>query len=385
MKERIYFDNASTSFPKAPGVGEAMCGFIREIGCNVNRGSYEDAYAAAGIVIDTRERLARLLGCAKSRNVVFTSNVTMSLNMLIKGLLKPGGHVLVSSLEHNAMMRPLVQMEKLGVSFSRIPCNGQGLLRTESAEEMIRPETKAIFCLHASNVCGTVLPVAELGRIAHAHGLICIVDAAQTAGLFPLDMRKMELDAIAFTGHKSLLGPQGIGGFAITDALAALVEPQISGGTGSISDSEEVPQFLPDRFEPGTMNLPGIFGLNAALQYLEETGITSIREKEQALAQRLWDGLQELQGVKMIGTGDYSECAPIVSVDFPAHDNADISYQLADRYNILTRCGLHCAPNAHKTLGTFPQGTVRFSMSHFNTETEVDCCIDAVNTILSTI
>ncbi len=383
LNGRIYLDNASTSFPKAPGVAAAMSTFITDIGCNVNRGSYADAYTAAGVVIETRERLARLLGCPKSRNVIFTSGVTAALNILIKGLLKPGDHVLVSSVEHNAMMRPLVQMEQHGVTFSRIPCDAQGVLQMDAVADMIRPETRAIFSLHASNVCGTLLPAALLGEIAHAHKLFYILDAAQTAGVFPLDMAVIQADAIAFTGHKSLLGPQGIGGFAVTDALATAVEPLLSGGTGSLSDSEEVPPFLPDRFEPGTMNLPGIFGLHAALGYLEETGIDAIRQCEQALARRLWDGLAGIKGVTRIGTGKLHECAPIVSVDFPGRDNAELAFLLAEEHGILTRCGLHCAPHAHKTLGTFPQGTVRFSLSHFNTEAEVDTCIAAVRALLA--
>ncbi len=382
MKERIYMDNASTSYPKAPGVAQAMRVFIEEIGCNVNRGSYADAYAATEVVIETREKLARLLGAPGSKNIIFTQNVTASLNVLIKGLLRAGDHVLVSAVEHNAMMRPLVQMEKQGLRFSRMPCDARGVLQLDAVEGMILPETKAILCLHASNVCGTLLPAAALGKIAQRHGLVFVLDAAQTAGVFPLDMAALHVDALAFTGHKSLLGPQGVGGFAITNALAARVEPLLSGGTGSISDSEEVPGFLPDRFEPGTMNLPGIYGLHKALEYIENTGIDAIRAKEQALARRLWQGLARLRGTRMIGTGDWQQCAPIVSVDFPGRDNAEISFRLADEYNILTRCGLHCAPHAHKTLGTFPQGTVRFSPSHFSREDEVDACFAAVAELL---
>ena len=382
MKNRIYFDNASTSFPKAPGVSEAMRVFMDEIGCNVSRGSYADAYTAAEIVFDTREKLAQLFGGLKSKNVIFTPNITASLNVLIKGLFKPGDHVLVSSMEHNSVMRPLVQMQKQGVRFSRIPCDEQGTLQLDTIESMIFHNTKAIICLHASNVSGTLLPAAQLGGISREHGLIYILDTAQTAGVFPLDMEAMNVDALAFTGHKSLLGPQGIGGFTLTDELAAKVEPLISGGTGSISNSEEIPAFLPDRFEAGTLNLPGVFGLHKAIEYIENAGIDFIRDKEQWLAQQLWNGLEKLIGVRMVGSRNLHERAPIVSVDFSGHDNADISFQLADKYNILTRCGLHCAPHAHKTLGTFPQGTVRFSLNHFNTENEVDICLEAIKSII---
>ena len=382
MRERLYLDNASTSFPKAPGVVESMCYFMEEVGCNVNRGSYEDAYSAAGTVIETREKLAALFGFHSIKNVVFTPNVTTSLNILAKGLLKEGDHVLVSSMEHNALMRPMVQLQKKGVALTRIPCNKQGEILLEEIEPRIQPNTKAIFTLHASNVCGALQPVSKIGDIAKKHGLFFVLDAAQTAGVFPLDMGAMHIDALAFTGHKSLLGPQGIGGFVITDELAKEIEPLLSGGTGSLSDSEEVPPFLPDRFEPGTMNLPGIYGLHAALGYLETTGIDAICEKEQRLAKQLWEGFGTIAGARRIGPDFTVPRAPIVSVDFPEKDNAEISYRLADEYNILTRCGLHCAPHAHKTLGTFPQGTVRFSVSHFSTTAQVDTCLHAMANIL---
>lgn len=384
LKKRIYLDNASTSFPKAPPVPAACAHFLAEVGCNVGRGSYDEAYSAAGVVIETRERLATLLGAPKSRNVVFTQNVTASLNILIKGLLKPGDHALVSALEHNATMRPLCQMEAAGACFSRIPCSPCGELDLDALPGLLQKNTRAIFCLHASNVCGAMLPAAALGHFAKENGLFFVLDAAQTAGVFPLDMAALHADAIAFTGHKSLLGPQGIGGFALTDALAAALTPLLSGGTGSLSDSEKVPPFLPDRFEPGTLNLPGIYGLHAALGYLAETGIDQIRTKEQALARRLWEGLAELPGVRLLGPGEnWENRAAIVSADFTGQDNAELSFRLAEEYGILTRCGLHCAPHAHKTLGSFPQGSVRFSPGHCNTEAEIDFCLRAVQQLLA--
>ena len=382
--ERIYLDNASTSYPKAPGVVENMRLFMEEIGCNVGRGGYAGAYSAGEVVYDTRERLCRLFHAPKPQNVIFTSNITASLNFIIKGMLRPGDHVLVSSMEHNAMMRPLVQMEKLGVSFDRIPCNSQGMLLLDQVEGLIRPNTRAILMLHASNVCGTVMPIREVGAICHKHGLRFVVDAAQTAGVFPIDIVDMHIDALAFTGHKSLLGPQGIGGFIIEDSLAAELDPLISGGTGSRSDSEEVPDFLPDRFEGGTMNLPGIFGLNASLQYLEKEGIGNILQHEQTLSKRFSEGLAAFDCARIAGTEDPMKRAPVVSVDFTGHDNAEIAFLLDSQYGIMTRCGLHCAPSAHKTLGTFPQGTVRFSIGPFNTPKEIDFAVDAIKAILST-
>ena len=385
MPNRIYFDNSSTSFPKAPGVSKEMQRFLDEVGCNIGRGEYEDAYSAAEVVLDTRERLCRLFHTSESKNVIFTANITQSLNMLIKGFLKPGDHVLTSSMEHNATMRPLVQMEKLGISFSRIPCDDTGMLLVDQIEPLIRPETKAIFLLHGSNVCGTIMPIEQVGQIAHRHGLKFIVDAAQTAGVFEIDMPRMQIDALAFTGHKSLLGPQGIGGFVITDELASQLTPLLSGGTGSISDSEEVPNFLPDRFEAGTRNLPGIFGLHAALCYLEQEGIETIRSREVALARKLDEALSQIPGVRIVGTRDWTRRGPIVSADFVGYDNAEVAFLLSEQFGILTRCGLHCAPSAHKTLGTFPQGTVRFSLNHFNTEQEVTCCVEGVQSVLASI
>lgn len=381
--ERIYLDNASTSFPKAPGVSSAMARFVDEIGCNVGRGSYAEAYSAMETVLDVRERLSRLFHAPGDRNIVFTANVTMSLNLLLKGLLRPGDHLLVSSLEHNAVMRPLTQLAARGVSFSRIPWDiAANTLDLDALPRLLRPNTKAVVMLHASNVCGAVLPVGQVGRFAREHGLHFILDAAQTAGVFPIHMEEMGLSAVAFTGHKGLLGPQGIGGFALTDALAEELTPLIAGGTGSRSDSEEMPAFLPDRLEAGTLNLPGIYGLQAALIYLEETGIDVIRAEETARAVQLRRGLEALPGARILGSGG-GEQAPIVCADFSGRDNAEVAFSLEDTCGVLTRCGLHCAPAAHRALGTFPHGTVRFSPGHRTTREEIAACIRAVEEILS--
>lgn len=376
--DTIYLDNASTSFPKAHGVADAMGHYLREVGCNVSRGGYRTAYDAAEMVIDTRERLAHLFGIASGQQIVFTANVTQSLNMLLKGILRPGDHVLTSAMEHNAVMRPLTQLHKQGILFDRIPCDSAGRLQVEQLEAMITPQTRMIVMLHASNVCGTLMPIQAVGGIARTHGLYFVVDAAQTAGVFPIDMPGAHIDALAFTGHKGLLGPQGIGGFAITPDMAAEMEPLLSGGTGSLSDSEEIPPFLPDRFEAGTQNLPGIYGLGAALRYLEQQPEDAIRTREVALARRLSDALRTIEGIRMVGEEDWTQRAPIVSVDFAQADTALVAHMLGEVYGIQTRCGLHCAPSAHRTLGTFPQGTLRLSPSHFLTETEIDRAAQAV-------
>lgn len=386
MTDRIYFDQASTSFPKAPGVATAMYAYLTSLGTNVNRGCYEDAYAAEETVFNTRKLLAQLFHFPLTKNVILTGNITQSLNMLLKGLLRPGDHVLVSSMEHNAVMRPLVQLSKDGISFDRIPCRRDGTMILEQAEAMIRPSTKAIITLHASNVCGTHMPLAELGDICRRHHLFFLADTAQTAGIFPLDMEQLHIDGLAFTGHKGLRGPQGTGGFLISGQLADQMEPLISGGTGSVSHTEEVPSFLPDRFEPGTPNLPGIFGLHAALKELPPLSMEQIRTKELSLTGYFLEKLMELdpseKHIRIIGRKDLSMRSAVVSIQTLDEDMASVAWHLDHDYHIMTRVGLHCAPNAHKTLGTYPAGTIRFSFGPQNTNNEIDFCIRALKEIL---
>ncbi len=382
MKD-IYFDNSSTSFPKAPNVGRAMGEFIENGAFNINRGSYEGAYEAGSAVLDTREMLKDLFNCPNSKNVVFTPSVTYSLNFFIKGFLKPGDHVLVTSVEHNAVMRPLVQIEKLGVEFDAVPCDEEGGVTADDFRAYIKENTKAIITTHASNVCGTIIPIEEIGALCKEKGLVYAVDTAQTAGILNIDMQKANIDFLAFTGHKGLLGPQGIGGFIASDKLEGLIDPVISGGTGSLSDSEEIPDFLPDRFESGTLNLPGIIGLHQALVYLKEAGIDNMRNEKMEITKYFLEQVKEIEGVKVAGKKTVEGRLGVVSIDFEGFDNSIVSFYLSSKYNIMTRVGMHCAPRAHKTLKTFPQGTVRFSFSHFNTKEEVDVCINAIKTILS--
>lgn len=379
--DKIYMDNACTSFPKPPTVAAAVGDFITNYGVNINRGSYGPAYEVENVVYQTRVALSRLFGYPDCKNVIFTANITTSLNMVLKGLLRPGDHVLVSSMEHNAVMRPLVQLTRDGVSFDRIPCTQQGELRLKEAAALVRPNTKAVIMTHASNVCGTVMPLTEVGDFCRRHGLTFIVDSAQTAGVLPIHMGDMHIDVLCFTGHKGLLGPQGIGGFIVTDELAARIQPLISGGTGSLSHSEDVPDFLPDKFEAGTMNLPGIIGLHASLNYLLEEGITTIHEKEMVLTRRFLDGLSTIPDLFVAGKQDTEQRVAVVSISSGSKDNAQLAFELENQYGILTRVGLHCAPGAHKTLTTFPTGTVRFSFSHYNTSDEVDTAIAALKSI----
>lgn len=356
--------------------------YVEDVGSNVNRGVYRSALSAQEKLLETREKLAKLFNFPSPDNVAFTMNVTHSLNYLLKGILKKEDHCLISSMEHNAVMRPLTQLEKQGVSFTRIPCDSTGFLDIKKLEPEVRKNTKALIMTHASNVCGTILPAAEAGRFCREHGLIFILDAAQTAGFLDIDMAAMNIDALAFTGHKSLLGPQGTGGFIVSDNLAHSIEPLISGGTGSLSDREEIPPYLPDRFEPGTPNIPGIFGLHTALCYLEKNSLKTIRDHTLSLTSLFLDGVKELKGISLIGLDDIKGRTAVVSLDFPEHDNGDIAYRLDNSFGVMTRSGMHCAPSAHKTLGTFPRGTVRFSFSHFNTRDEVGYTIDALRQIL---
>ena len=382
-KTGIYFDQAATSYPKPKSVVEAMVHFMSEVGVNVGRGSYREAYTADHVVYETRELLKTLFNASDSKNVIFTANITQSLNMVLKGYLKPGDHVLVSAMEHNAVMRPLIQLKANGVTFDRIPCTSEGELILESIEGLIKNNTKAIIMTHASNVCGTMMPIEEVGKLCEKHRLKFIVDAAQTAGVIDIDMKAMHIDVLTFTGHKSLLGPQGIGGFLLTDEMALSIEPYIAGGTGSFSHTEDMPSQMPDKFEAGTLNTPGVYGLNAALKYLMALGLNEIRNKEMALTQMFLEGLKRFPNVTVIGKQETFNRTAVVSIQIEGIDIAHVAYLLDKEYHIMTRVGLHCAPHAHKTLGTYPIGTLRFSFGHLNTPDEIQTCLEALETILN--
>lgn len=379
----IYLDNASTTFPKPKAVPEAMYRYMTRSGSNINRGCYDRAYAVEELVYETRQRLCSLFGGEDCRNVAFTKNVTESLNVILKGLLKPGDHVLVSSMEHNAVMRPLVQLEKQGISFSRIPCRRDGSLILEEMAPLVKKETRAVVMTHASNVCGTMMPYEQVGAFCRERGLLFIADTAQTAGVWPLDMERMKIDALAFTGHKGLLGPQGIGGFLLSEKLLPQMESLIAGGTGSISHTEVMPDFMPDRFEAGTMNLPGIVGLHAGLGWIRETGMEQIRSHELALTRQFLEGLKSMdpyeKRLRVVGKKDTEGRTGVVSVQTVRRELAQIAYELDVQYGIMTRVGLHCAPSAHQTLGTFPTGTIRFSFGWWNTGEEAAQALQALD------
>ena len=378
----IYLDNASTTFPKAPTVATAMSDYITNRGININRGSYALAYDVEDIIYTTRQRLHPLFNGHDPAHVIFTQNVTMSLNMVIKGLLKAGDHVLVSSMEHNAVMRPLTQLLDKGITFDTIPCDSTGSIQMDSIEPLIRPNTVALIINHASNVCGTVQPIESIGAICKAHNLHFIVDAAQTAGVIPIDVKACHIDALCFTGHKGLLGPQGIGGIILTKEIAQTLTPLIAGGTGSFSHLETMPTHMPDAFEAGTLNLPGIIGLNEGLSYIEAVGMKNIHNHELALTKTFLEGLRSITGINIIGKQDIQDRTAVVSITIDGLDAASIAYELESNYHIMTRVGLHCAPRAHQTLGTYPEGTVRFSFGYANTLEEVDMALSALHTIL---
>lgn len=379
--ETIYLDNASTTFPKPPEVTRAVVDYMTNSGANVNRGCYAAAYSVEEHLLETRQLICELFHGPDCHNVIFTKNVTESLNLLLKGYLHPGDHVLVSSMEHNAVMRPLVQM---GVAFTRIPCDETGALCLDAMEGCLRPNTRAVVMTHASNVCGTVMPLRRAGAFCWAHNLKFFADCAQTAGVLDIDMQAMKLDAVAFTGHKGLLGPQGTGGLVLSGEMARTLPPFLAGGTGSVSHTEQMPEFLPDKFEPGTPNLPGLMGLRAGLLFLRKTGLAAVRQHEMALTERFLRGLAPLEAagaVRILGRHDTQNRTGVVSIQTPGRDEALTAAALEEHYGILTRVGLHCAPAAHKTLGSYPAGSIRFSFGWFNTPQQIDTALAALQEV----
>lgn len=383
MERKIYFDNGSTSWPKAPGVAEAMSELLTKGAFNINRGNYEGAYEVEGLVLETREKLAKMFHCEDSKRVLFSPGITHSLNYFIKGFLKAGDHVIVSGIEHNAVMRPLRQMEACGVTYDIAATAEDGSVTAEAIEALVRPETKAVIISHASNVCGTVLPIEAIGQVCKKHDLFFVVDSAQSAGTIQIDIEKCGIDFLAFAGHKGLLGPQGIGGFLISERLDAQMVPYLAGGTGSQSDSLDMPMNLPDKYESGTMNLPGIIGLHAALSCIEEIGIDRIHDKKMELTSYFLERVKEFPNIRVVGKQDVQDRVAVVSLDFQGEDNAIVAFELEQNYGIMTRVGLHCAPIAHQSLHTYPQGTVRFAFSASNTKEEIDRCIEGFRELFS--
>lgn len=377
----VYLDNAATSYPKAPGVASAMADYVEKVGATINRSSYASAQEAGLVTLSLRERLCRLFNHPDPTHAVLTPGATAGLNMVIKGLLRPGDHCLVSSMEHNAVMRPLVQLEREGVVFERIPCDAQGRLRLEALPGMIKLNTRLVVMAHGSNVCGTVQDAEAVGKICRERSVPFALDAAQTAGHIEVDFERFGLSALVVPGHKGLLGPQGIGALLLDADFARRLTPLVAGGTGSASYSEELPGWMPDRFESGTPNMPGVYGWEAALGWLENTGIETLENHEKTLSKRFLEGIYGLKNVKLYGATVPEGRTGVFSVGFLNCDNAEAAWRLEREFGILTRCGLHCAPSAHKTLGSFPEGSVRFSTGWANTEADIDAALSAIAAI----
>jgi cysteine desulfurase family protein len=375
----IYFDNAATSWPKPPQVTEAMVTFLDEIGANPGRAAHRRAIESGRTVYDARVAVAELFNAPDPLRVVFGANVTEALNLALRGYLRSGDHVITSHMEHNSVMRPLRVLEQQGVDLTVAECSPEGFLDPTDVEAAIRSSTVMVVLNHASNVVGTLLPVAEVGRIAREHDLLLLVDAAQTGGAYPISVEAERIDLLGFTGHKSLYGPMGTGGLIIGERVdVERLRPLKRGGTGSNSELEEQPDFLPDRYESGTANAVGLAGLTAGIRWVSERGVGNIRAHETAMAQRLIDRLQEIEGVTVYGGLDAERQTATISFNVAGMSCSNVGMRLDEEYGIMCRVGLHCAPAAHKTIGTFPEGTVRFGLSAYNTLEEVDEAVEAV-------
>ena len=378
----IYLDNPATSWPKPPRVKEVMNRFMDEVGANPGRSGHVLSIEAARIVYEARESLSVLFHVKDSSRIVFTLNATESINLALKGLLKYKDHVITSSMEHNSVMRPLRDLEKKGIELSIIPCSNEGMLDPREVEKKIQSTTRMIVLNHASNVTGTLLPIREVGKIAREYNLLFLVDAAQTAGAYPIDAEKDGIDLLAFTGHKSLYGPQGTGGLVVGERINEKeMIPLKQGGTGSRSEFEEQPDFLPDRFESGTPNGVGIAGLLAGVQFVLEKGVEQIRQNEMTLIEKLIMGLKKIPQVKLYGAEHREDRMATLSFNFFHFSPSNGALRLEKEFGILCRPGLHCAPAAHHTIGTFPEGTIRFGLGPFNTEEEIETALQAISLI----
>ena len=374
----IYLDNAATTRPKPPGVAEAVVAAMSEYG-NSGRGTHPEALEAARSIYGVRQRLAELFGCPRAERVAFTCNSTAALNIAISGLLGPGEHAISTDLEHNSVLRPLYRLRDQGAQVDFVSADQGGQVDYRDFERLLRPNTRAVVCTHASNLTGDLVDIQRVGDFCAAHGLLFILDASQTAGVFPIDMTAQHIDVVCFTGHKSLMGPQGTGGLCVGEGVE--IRPFAVGGTGVQSYSETQPEAYPTRLEAGTLNGHGLAGLGAALDFIRQTGLETIRAHEQSLARRFYEAVRELPGVKVYGDFARRDRAPIVALNIGEMDSSEVADELAERFQIATRPGAHCAPRLHRALGTTEQGAVRFSWSYFNTEAETDTAAEAVRTL----
>lgn len=376
----LYMDNAATSFPKPVSVLDAVYNYMKYNGTSPGRGAYSKAIESNMMVSSTRELLCDLFNFNKPENVVFTKNITESLNTLIKSCVKKGDHVLTTSMDHNSVLRPLEKLKTDGViTYDIINCSIDGFLNLDSLKDYVKENTKFFILSHSSNIIGSIEPIEELGKFCSSHNIYLILDSAQSAGIIPIDFKKFNLSALAFTGHKGLLGPQGIGGFIISDELLSIASSFIEGGTGSSSYSISQPDFLPDKFESGTLNTPGIVGLKAGLEFINDIGINSIKEKEDLLTSFFINEVNNIEGIKTFSQTNVRYSTSVISLNHFLIPNSDLCFYLSKDYGLMTRCGLHCAPYAHKTIGTFPDGTIRFSFGYFTDLEDVKYAVDSIN------
>lgn len=374
----IYFDNAATTLQKPPQVAEAVKDAILTMG-NASRGAHDAALSSMRILYETRSMLCEMFHGDSPERTVFAMNSTMALNTVIQGLFAPGDHVITTALEHNSVLRPLYLMETRGVALTIIPADTRGNIDYDDFEKNIRPSTRAVVCTHASNLTGNVLDLVRIGEICRRHGLCLVVDASQTAGVLPIDMQKMGISVLCFTGHKGLMGPQGTGGLLIKEGVS--IRPLMVGGSGVHSYSKTHPSELPTALEAGTLNSHGIAGLHAALTYLKDQGTEKLYEKEYLLMRTFYEGVRTIPSVKVYGDFDSGRRAPIITLNIGDYDSGQVSDELLTHFHIATRAGAHCAPLMHEALGTKEQGAVRFSFSHFNTMEEIRQGIEAVRTL----
>jgi len=379
----IYLDHAATSWPKPPEVIEAMMDFLERAGGNPGRSGHRLSIKAGRVVYNARESVATLFNATDPLRIIFTLNATHAINLGLRGLLRPGDHVVTSGIEHNAVMRPLRDLEKNGILLSVIPCACDGSLDPGDVARAIQPSTRMVAITHASNVMGTILPVAEIADAAHAQGALLLGDAAQTAGILPVDMQSMGIDLLAFTGHKWLQGPPGVGGLILGERICTQeMAPLVRGGTGSRSEFEVQPEECPDKYESGTLNGPGIAGLGAGVEWVLKQGVAAIRAHEIELTRTLLEGIQSIPGITIYGPENIENRTSIISFTAKGWRTSEIGLRLDDDHGILSRVGLHCAPAAHRTIGSFPEGTVRFALGATTTMEEVRTAIDAVAQIL---
>ncbi len=386
----VYLDNAATTYPKPESVYRAMDHFSRDIGGNPGRSGHHRSLEAGRVVLRARDALAVLLGASNPSRVVLLKNATEALNLGIKGVLggtegglgsdcEGGGHAVVSCLEHNSVWRPLKALAARGVTYTIVPCRSDGCMDPAAVREALTPETKLLIFMHASNVLGTLLPVADLAAVGHERGIPLLVDAAQTAGCYPIDVEGMGIDLLAFTGHKELFGPQGTGGLYIAEGLE--LAPLLEGGTGSNSRDPHQPAFLPDRFEAGTLNGVGLAGLHAGVEFVMEQGLERIRSHALELVEHLLEGLRTMPHVTLYGTADAAGRVGIASFNVEGLESSEVASLLDERYGICVRSGLHCAPLAHRALGTLERGTVRASISYLSTAGDIDYLLDCIATL----